>query len=50
MKEFFNVMFEDLKQEGFTKKEVVIYGVVVPLTCILVIGIAGWIECALAEL
>lgn len=50
MKEFFNIMFEDMKQEGFTKKEVVIYGVVVPLACILVIGIAGWIECALAEL
>ena len=50
MKEFFNVMFEDLKQEGFTKKEVVIYGVVVPLVSILIIGIAGWIECALAEL
>ncbi len=50
MKDFFNVMFEDLKQEGFTKKEVVIYGVVVPLVSILIIGIAGWIECALAEL
>lgn len=50
MKEFFNVMFEDMKQEGFTKKEVVIYGIVVPLVSILIIGIAGWIECALAEL
>ena len=50
MKEFFNIMFEDLKQEGFSKKEVVIYAVVVPVACILVIGIAGWIECALAEL
>ena len=49
MKEFFNIMFEDLKQEGFTKKEVLIYGVVVPVACIVVIGIAGWIECALAE-
>lgn len=50
MKEFFNVMFEDLKQEGFSKKEVLIYGVVLPLASIMVIGIAGWIECALAEL
>ncbi len=50
MKDFFNIMFEDLKQEGFSKKEVVIYGVVVPVVGILVIGIAGWIEQILAEL
>ena len=50
MKEFFNVMFEDMKQEGFTKKEVVIYGVVVPVVIILIIGMAGWIEQMLAEL
>ena len=50
MKEFFNIMFEDMKQEGFTKKEVVIYGVVVPLAFIATLGIAGWIEHMLAEL
>ena len=50
MKEFFNVMFEDMKQEGFTKKEVVIYGVVVPLAFIATLGIAGWIEQMLAML
>ena len=50
MKEFFNVMFEDMKQEGFTKKEVVIYGVVVPLAFIAALGIVGWIEQMLAEL
>lgn len=50
MKEFFNVMFEDMKQEGFTKKEVMIYGVVVPLGFIVTLGIAGWIEQMLAEL
>lgn len=50
MKEFFNVMFEDLKQEGFTKKEVVIYAVVVPLAFIATLGIAGWIEQMLAML
>ena len=50
MKEFFNIMFEDMKQEGFTKKEVMIYGVVVPLAFIATIGIAGWIEQMLAKL
>lgn len=50
MKEFFNIMFEDLKQEGFSKKEVVIYGVVVPLAFIATLGIVGWIEHMLAEL
>lgn len=50
MKEFFNIMFEDLKQEGFSKKEVIIYGVVVPLAFIATLGIAGWIEQMLAKL
>lgn len=50
MKEFFNIMFEDMKQEGFTKKEVVIYGVVVPLAFIATLGIVGWIEQMLAKL
>ena len=43
-------MFEDLKQEGFTKKEVLIYGVVLPLASIIVIGIGWWLEFQLAEL
>lgn len=50
MKEFFDIMLQDLKKEGFTKKEVLIYGVVVPLAFILTVGIAGWIEQVLAEL
>ena len=50
MKEFFNIMFEDMKQEGFTKKEVVIYGVIVPLAFIATLGIAGWIEQMIAKL
>ena len=50
MKEFYNIMFEDLKQEGFTKKEVMIYGVVVPLAFIATLGIAEWIEQMLAKL
>lgn len=50
MKEFFDIMLQDLKKEGFTKKEVLIYGVVVPLAFILTFGVAGWIEQVLAEL
>jgi hypothetical protein len=50
MKEFFDIMLQDLKKEGFSKKEVLIYGVVVPLAFILTVGIAGWIEQVLAEL
>lgn len=43
-------MFEDLKQEGFSKKEVVIYGIIVPVAFIATLGIAGWIEQMLAKL
>ena len=39
MKEFINIMIADLQEEGYTKKEWMIYGVIAPavfvLTCIL---------------
>lgn len=37
-------MRDDLKFEGFTRKEFWIYGVAAPLGLIAVMAVAGWLE------
>lgn len=44
MKEFLTIMVKDIKSENFTMKEKVKYGVVLPLTLLSMMMIAGWIE------
>ena len=41
MKEFFEIMGKDIMNENFTRKELVVYGIVVPLVLVLVCGLAG---------
>ena len=44
MKQFFEIMLKDMQREEFTQKEYFVYGVVVPLGMIALMGFAGWIE------
>jgi len=44
MKKFLEMMSEDIKKENFSVKEMVVYGVVVPLVMISIMGVAGWME------
>ena len=44
MKEFINAMMKDIHQENFTKREYIIYGILVPLTLMAIMAIAGWLE------
>lgn len=44
MKNFFEMMEQDLMKDGFTVKDAVVYGVVAPLGLIVAIGFAGWME------
>lgn len=44
MKQFFEIMMKDIQREEFTLKECLVYGVVVPLVLIALMGFAGWIE------
>lgn len=44
MKEFFKIMAKDFMREGFTKREWLVYGVVVPCAMIAGCLIASWIE------
>ena len=44
MKELYNIMMKDFKEENFTLKEWIIYGVVAPVALILLCGLAELIE------
>ena len=43
MKKFIEIMENDLRTEGFTKKEFWLYGVLLPLCLIVLIGVAGYL-------
>ena len=45
MREFFKkLMIDDENNMKFTKYELVVYGIVLPLGLVLLMGIAGWLE------
>lgn len=47
MRDFFEkLMTDDESGKKFTTKEVVVYGIVVPVMLVLIMGIAGWLETA----
>ena len=47
MRDFFEkLMTDDETQQKFTTKEVVVYGIVVPVVLVIIMGIAGWMETA----
>jgi hypothetical protein len=41
MKEFMKIMGKDIMNENFTRKELVVYGIVAPLVLVLMCGLAG---------
>lgn len=47
MRDFFEkLMTDDETVQRFTTKEVVVYGIVVPVVLVLIMGLAGWMETA----
>ena len=44
MKEFFEIMGKDIMNEHFTKREYVIYGILVPVVLVGIMALAGWLE------
>ena len=44
MTKFTETMEKDFRKENFTKKELVVYGIVVPIVLVLIMGLAGWLE------
>lgn len=45
MRDFYeNLMTDDESVQKFTKKEVIVYGIIVPVVMVVIMGIAGWLE------
>ena len=44
MKELFEIFEKDIMSENFTRKEIVIYGIIAPLALILVCELAEWLS------
>ena len=44
MKEFVNMLMNDFRLEGFTWKEMLVYGVLVPAILIAIMALAGWMD------
>lgn len=44
MKELIEILTKDIKDENFTRKEYVIYGILTPLVLVALMALAGWLE------
>lgn len=44
MKEFFDIMLKDIHDEHFTRKELIIYGILTPIVLVVIMALAGWLE------
>ena len=44
MKEFLETMEKDYQKESFTMKEIVFFGIIVPIVFLAIIGIIGWLD------
>ena len=44
MKELIEIMMKDIKDEHFTRKEYIVYGILTPIVLIGIMDLAGWLE------
>ena len=44
MKELIEILLKDIKDENFSKREYVIYGIVTSLVLVGIIALVGWLE------
>ena len=44
MKELIEILLKDIKDENFSKREYVIYGIFTPIVLVALMAIAGWLE------
>ena len=50
MRDFFEkLMTDDESGQKFTMAEMAVYGIVVPVVMVVIMGVAGWIETACLE-
>ena len=44
MRDFIEIMLKDIKNDHFTRKEYIIYGILTPIVLIGIMALAGWLE------
>ena len=44
MKELIEIMLKDIKDEDFSKREYIVYGILTPLVLVALMAVAGWME------
>ena len=44
MKELIEIMLKDIKDENFSKREYIVYGILTPIVLVAIMALAGWLE------
>ena len=44
MKELIEILLKDIKDENFSKKEYIVYGILTPIVLVALMAVAGWLE------
>ena len=44
MKELIEIMLKDIKEENFSTREYIVYGILTPLVLVGIMALAGWLE------
>lgn len=44
MRDFLEILGKDIKDEHFTRKEFIVYGILTPIVLVALMALAGWME------
>ncbi|MEE1287107.1 MAG: hypothetical protein UHK44_00635 [Bacteroidaceae bacterium] len=44
MKELIEILLKDIKDENFSKREYIVYGILTPIVLVALMAVAGWLE------
>jgi hypothetical protein len=44
MKELIEILLKDIKDENFSKREYIVYGILTPIVLVGIMALAGWLE------
>lgn len=44
MKELIEIMLKDIKDENFSTREYIVYGILTPVVLVGIMALAGWLE------
>jgi hypothetical protein len=44
MKELIEILLKDIKDENFSKREYIVYGILTPIVLVGIMALTGWLE------